>query len=106
MKQVKRRLFNSIILTAVSGLAITPTALAVDFTFTAVQERSSEVVEIDDIGQNFRELQREQLNQAAVGSDTKSEGTDSNQAEASDDLEGRADALRLNAPTDETTLSE
>ena len=53
MQQIKRQLFNSIVLVAVGGLVIAPTASAVDFTFTTIQERSNEVVEIDDT-QNFR----------------------------------------------------
>ena len=104
MKQIKRQLLNSFALITVSGLTIIPTALAIDFTFTTVQERSSEVVEIDNVGQNFRELQQERLDQAA--SDSEPEGIDNNQSEAVDDLEGQADALRLNAPADEATLSE
>ena len=102
MKQIKRQLFESFVLVAVGGLAIAPAASAVDFTFTTIQERSNEVVEIDDLSENFRELQQEQLNQ-----ETEAVQDDNEQPlEASDSGNGSADTLRLTPVDEDSTPSK
>ena len=74
-------------------------AIAVEFTFTTVQERATgEVVEQDDIIENFRQLQRERLS----GQEATAIDDTGNEQEASAELEtGQAAELEAVKPVSE-----
>lgn len=57
---MKRQLSTVFVLTAVLG-AIAPSADAIEFTFTTLQERQDEIVYQDNAIENFRVLQRSNL---------------------------------------------
>ena len=61
MQQINRQLRNAFGLALMGTIALSSTAYAVEFIVTTLQVRSGEVVEIDDITQNFRTRQRERL---------------------------------------------
>ncbi|EDX85778.1 hypothetical protein S7335_3481 [Synechococcus sp. PCC 7335] len=61
MQPISRQLLNAFGLAMMGVIALSPTAKAVEFRVTTVQVRSGEVVEIEDITQNFRTRQRDQL---------------------------------------------
>ena len=75
MKQIKRQVFDSLGLAVIAALSIAPVASAVEFTFTAVQERKDEVVVIDDIIENFQALERSRLEEQSAEADTTTEET-------------------------------
>lgn len=78
MKQINRQLLNAFGLAVISAIALSPTANAVEFRVTTVQVRSGEVVEIENITQNFRARQSEQINNQSA--DTVSSALRSRQA--------------------------
>lgn len=102
---MNRRFFTSLTL-AIAGYAlIVPVAIllrggsasAVEFKFTTVQERATgEVVEQDDIIENFRLLQRERLSSQEVNS---SNNVADNDPEATTEAEaGQAENLEVVTP--------
>lgn len=75
MKQIKRQVFGSLGLAAITAFSIAPVASAVEFTFTAVQERKDEVVVIDDIIANFQALEQARFEEQSAEADTTTEKT-------------------------------
>jgi len=76
MKQIKRQVFGSLGLAAIAAFSIAPIANAVEFRFTALQERKDEVVVIeDDIIENFQALERARLEERSADADATAEDT-------------------------------